>query len=62
MTDETQTETRTKVVLAEDSVLLRDGIVRLLDSAGFDVAAACPDGETFIAAVDEHRPDPALVP
>ncbi|CAM3910253.1 response regulator [Janibacter anophelis] len=61
MTDETQTETRTKVVLAEDSVLLRDGIVRLLESAGFDVAAACPDGESFIAAVDEHRPDLVVV-
>ena len=61
MSDETQTETRTKVVLAEDSVLLRDGIVRLLDSAGFDVAAACPDGETFIAAVDEHRPELVVV-
>ncbi|MGN7248815.1 response regulator [Janibacter anophelis] len=61
MTDETQTETRTRVVLAEDSVLLRDGIVRLLESADFDVAAACPDGETFIAAVDEHRPDLVVV-
>ena len=61
MSDETQTKTRTKVVLAEDSVLLRDGIVRLLESAGFDVAAACPDGETFIAAVDEHRPELVVV-
>ena len=48
-------ETPTRVVLAEDSVLLRDGIVRLLTSAGFEVAAACPDGETFLAAVEEHR-------
>lgn len=54
-------ETPTKVVLAEDSVLLRDGIVRLLTSAGFEVAAACPDGETFLAAVDEHRPDLVVV-
>lgn len=61
MTDPTQTESATKVVLAEDSVLLRDGIVRLLTSAGFDVAAACPDGESFIAAVDEHRPDLVVV-
>ncbi|UTT66276.1 response regulator transcription factor [Janibacter sp. CX7] len=51
----------TRVVLAEDSVLLRDGIVRLLTSAGFDVAAACPDAETFVAAVDEHRPDLVVV-
>ncbi|MDN5717705.1 MAG: response regulator transcription factor [Janibacter sp.] len=61
MTDPTHTESPTKVVLAEDSVLLRDGIVRLLTSAGFDVAAACPDGESFIAAVDEHRPDLVVV-
>ncbi|WEV77539.1 response regulator transcription factor [Janibacter cremeus] len=54
-------ETATKVVLAEDSVLLRDGIVRLLTSAGFEVAAACPDGETFLAAVEEHRPDLVVV-
>lgn len=57
MTDETPT----KVVLAEDSVLLRDGIVRLLTSAGFEVAAACPDAETFLVAVDEHRPDLVVV-
>lgn len=58
MTDQT---TPTKVVLAEDSVLLRDGIVRLLESAGFEVAAACPDGETFLAAVAEHSPDLVVV-
>ncbi|WP_435201759.1 response regulator [Janibacter sp. GS2] len=60
MTDQTRQPT-TRVVLAEDSVLLRDGIVRLLASAGFDVAAACPDAETFLAAVDEHRPDLVVV-
>lgn len=58
MTDQ---PTPTKVVLAEDSVLLRDGIVRLLASAGFEVAAACPDAETFLAAVDEHSPDLVVV-
>ena len=52
---------QTKVVLAEDSVLLRDGIVRLLQSAGFEVAAACPDAETFLAAVEEHDPDLVVV-
>lgn len=60
MTEQTSQPT-TKVVLAEDSVLLRDGIVRLLQSAGFDVAAACPDAETFLVAVDEHRPDLVVV-
>lgn len=65
MTDETvqleTTQPATRVVLAEDSVLLRDGIVRLLTSAGFDVAAACPDADSFIEAVDDHRPDLVVV-
>ncbi len=60
MTDQTS-QPKTKVVLAEDSVLLRDGIVRLLGSAGFEVAAACPDAETFLVAVEEHRPDLVVV-
>ena len=60
MTEQTSTP-RTRVVLAEDSVLLRDGIVRLLTSAGFEVAAACPDAETFLRAVDEHRPELVVV-
>ena len=59
MTDPTTQQTR--IVLAEDSVLLRDGIVRLLTSAGFEVPAACPDAETFLAAVDEHEPDLVVV-
>ena len=60
MTDQTSQPT-TRVVLAEDSVLLRDGIVRLLGSAGFEVAAACPDAESFLVAVEEHRPDLVVV-
>jgi DNA-binding NarL/FixJ family response regulator len=50
-----------RVVLAEDSVLLRDGIVRLLRATGFDVVAACPDATTFLAAVREHTPDLVIV-
>lgn len=52
---------RTTVVIAEDSVLLRDGLVRLLELAGFEVLAATPDADAFLAAVDEHRPDLVLV-
>ena len=55
------TTQRISVVIAEDSVLLRDGLVRLLGSAGFDVAAACPDAETFLRAVQHHRPDLVVV-
>jgi DNA-binding NarL/FixJ family response regulator len=44
-------------VIAEDSVLLQAGLTRLLDGAGFEVAAAVGDADSLLAAVDEHRPD-----
>ncbi len=50
-----------RVVLAEDSVLLREGLLRLLADAGFDVVEACGDGESFLRAVDKHRPDLVVV-
>jgi DNA-binding NarL/FixJ family response regulator len=50
-----------RVVLAEDSVLLREGLLRLLGDAGFDVVAACGDAETFLKAVEAHRPDLVVV-
>jgi DNA-binding NarL/FixJ family response regulator len=46
-----------RVVIAEDSVLLREGLSRLLDEAGFDVVEAVPDGEQLLRAVAEHTPD-----
>lgn len=50
-----------RVILAEDSVLLRDGLVRLLQAADLEVVDACPDAETFLASVREHRPDLVVV-
>lgn len=50
-----------RIVLAEDSVLLREGLVRLLTDAGMDVVQACSDGDGLLRAVAEHRPDLALV-
>ncbi|NUU20429.1 MAG: response regulator transcription factor [Streptomycetaceae bacterium] len=50
-----------RVVLAEDSVLLREGLVRLLDEAGAEVVAAVGDGDALVDAVTEHRPDVAVV-
>ncbi|MGH8967210.1 MAG: response regulator transcription factor [Actinomycetes bacterium] len=50
-----------RVVLAEDSLLLREGLVRLLDEAGASVVAAVGDGTTLVEAVQEHRPDVAVV-
>ncbi|HLR97851.1 MAG TPA: response regulator transcription factor [Jiangellaceae bacterium] len=49
------------VVVAEDSVLLREGLVRLLEEAGCTVDAAVGDGPGLIEAVQEHRPDVAVV-
>jgi len=50
-----------RVVIAEDLFLLRDGLIRLLDAYGFEVAAAVDTGEGFLAAVRSHRPDVAVV-
>jgi DNA-binding NarL/FixJ family response regulator len=48
-------------VIAEDNVLLSTGLELLLTSQGFQVAAVAPDAESFLAAVDEHRPDVTIV-
>jgi len=50
-----------RVVLAEDSLLLREGLVRLLDEAGARVVAAVGDGSELVEAVTELRPDVAVV-
>jgi DNA-binding NarL/FixJ family response regulator len=50
-----------RVVLAEDSVLLREGLLRLLADAGFDVVEACGDAESFLRAVSAHQPDLVVV-
>lgn len=50
-----------RVVLAEDSVLLREGLVRLLAEQGAEILAAVGDGVALVEAVTEHHPDVALV-
>jgi DNA-binding NarL/FixJ family response regulator len=50
-----------RVVIAEDSVLLREGIARLLVDAGFEVVGRVGDGPGLVAAVEEQRPDVAIV-
>ncbi|AZP23364.1 response regulator transcription factor [Streptomyces aquilus] len=45
------------MVLAEDSVLLRDGLVGLLTRFGYEVVAAVGDADALLAAVAEHTPD-----
>ena len=50
-----------RVVVADDSVLLREGLVRLLTETGFEVAGQAGDAEELLAAVDLQRPDVAIV-
>ncbi|HZO59591.1 MAG TPA: response regulator transcription factor [Solirubrobacterales bacterium] len=50
-----------RVVVADDSVLLREGIVRLLQDAGFDVVAQAGDAEDLMRKVSAHKPDVAVV-
>ena len=50
-----------RVVIAEDSVLLREGLVRLLTDAGLEVVAAVEEPEALLRAVDEHQPDICVV-
>jgi len=50
-----------RVVVAEDSVLLREGIVRLLDEAGFEVVGQAGDAEDLLRKASAHKPDVAVV-
>jgi DNA-binding NarL/FixJ family response regulator len=50
-----------RVAIAEDSVLLREGLVRLLDDAGLDVVGQCSDAEDLMLKVRSYEPDVAIV-
>lgn len=50
-----------RVVIADDSVLLRAGLERLLVDAGWQVAASVGDAPALMAAVKQHQPDVAIV-
>ena len=50
-----------RVVIAEDSAILRDGLARLLEDRGHHIAAAVGDAEALHVAVDGHRPDMAII-
>ncbi len=50
-----------RVVIAEDELLLREGIVRLLGEAGFDVVGQAPDAEDLVRKVAAHSPDVAII-
>jgi DNA-binding NarL/FixJ family response regulator len=50
-----------RVVIAEDAVLLREGLAGLLEDAGHEIVGRAGDAETLLALVGEHAPDLAVV-
>ena len=65
---DTDTDTATKtdarrirIVIGEDQALLRQGIVRLLGDAGFEVVAEAADAPDLLRKVAAHKPDVAIV-
>jgi DNA-binding NarL/FixJ family response regulator len=50
-----------RVVVADDSVLLREGIVRILSDSGFEVVGQAGDAEDLVRKVAAHKPDVAIV-
>jgi DNA-binding NarL/FixJ family response regulator len=57
----TETQRPIRVVIAEDSVLLREGLARLLEESGFEVAGQAGDAEDLLRKVGAHKPDVAVV-
>ena len=50
-----------RVLVADDSVLLREGLVRLLQESGFEVVAQAGDADDLLRKVGAHKPDVAIV-
>lgn len=50
-----------RVVLADDSLLFREGLARLLTECGFEVVGRAPDAATLLELVRDERPDVAIV-
>ncbi|GAA3955654.1 MULTISPECIES: response regulator [Actinoplanes] len=50
-----------RVVIADDAVLLREGLVRLVEENGHTVVAAVGDGPSLVEAIVEHRPEVSIV-
>jgi DNA-binding NarL/FixJ family response regulator len=50
-----------RVAIAEDSVLLREGLARLLEDADFDVVACCEDAQDLLLKARSFSPDVAIV-
>jgi DNA-binding NarL/FixJ family response regulator len=50
-----------RVVIADDAVLLREGLIRLVEENGHAVVAAVGDGPSLVEAIAEHKPDVSIV-
>jgi DNA-binding NarL/FixJ family response regulator len=50
-----------RAVIAEDAVLLREGLARLLEEGGFQVVDSVDNGEALLRAVQQHQPDVCVV-
>src|ERR1700710_2998622 len=50
-----------RVVIADDAVLLREGLIRLVEENGHTVVAAVGDGPSLVEAVADHKPDVSVV-
>ncbi len=50
-----------RAIIAEDAVLLREGLARLLEEGGFEVVDAVDNGEDLLRAVERHQPDVCVV-
>ncbi|WP_239095246.1 response regulator transcription factor [Planotetraspora silvatica] len=59
--DEVVEPTRTRIALADDDVLLREGLVSLLQRSGFEVVGQAGDGPELIDIVSKHEPDLVIV-
>ena len=55
------TQPALRIVVADDSLFLREGIVRILERAGHDVVGVAGDGAALLAVVEATRPDLAIV-
>jgi DNA-binding NarL/FixJ family response regulator len=52
---------RLRIVIAEDAAIMRDGLTQTLTRRGHEVVAAVADAEALLRAVEEHRPDVAII-
>ena len=50
-----------RLVIADDEALLREGLARVLEDAGFDVVGRCGDAEALLRMVEARQPDVAII-